>query len=55
MLLRRLPQPVAALSLEQLVTLARQGIPADEIIGRITASGSRNRVSASQLVELMAR
>lgn len=48
----RLPQPVAALPLEQIVTLARQGIGAEEIIGRITQSGSRYRLSASQIVEL---
>jgi hypothetical protein len=48
----RLPQPAAALSLEQIATLARQGIAAEEIIGRIGASGSRYRLSATRLVEL---
>ena len=48
----RLPQPAAALPPEQIVALARQGIAAEEIIGRITASGSRYRLSATRLVEL---
>jgi hypothetical protein len=48
----RLPQPVAALSLDQLVAAARQGIAAEEIISRITASGSRYRLSASELFDL---
>lgn len=47
-----LPQPTAALPLEQVVALVRQGVGATEIIGRITASGSRYRLSATQLVEL---
>ena len=47
-----LPQPVAAMPLEQIVALSRQGIPAEEIIGRITTSGSRYRLSATQIVEL---
>lgn len=48
----RLPQPVAALPLEQVVVLARQGVAADELIGRITASASRYRLTATQVVEL---
>jgi hypothetical protein len=48
----RLPQPVAALSLEQVVALVRQGMAADEIIGRIRQSGSRYRLSATAIVEL---
>ena len=48
----RLPQPAAALPLEQIVALARQGIAAEEIISRISASGSRYRLSATRLVEL---
>jgi hypothetical protein len=48
----RLPQPAAALPLEQVVALARQGIAAAEIIARITASASRYRLSAGQIVEL---
>lgn len=47
-----LPQPIAALPLEQVVVLARQGIAAGEIIARITASASRYRLSAGQIVEL---
>ena len=48
----RLPQPMAALPLEQLVTLARQGVAGEEIITRITASASRYRLSAGQILEL---
>ena len=48
----RLPQPVAALPLDEIVALARQGIGAGEIIARIRASGSRYRLSASRIVEL---
>ena len=48
----KLPQPAAALSLEQIVVLARQGTSAEEIIVRITASGSRYRLSASRIAEL---
>jgi len=48
----RLPQPMAALPLDQVVALARQGIGADEIIARIAASNSRYRLSAGQLLEL---
>lgn len=48
----RLPQPVAALPLEQVVALARQGIAADEIISRMAASASRYRLSARQILEL---
>jgi hypothetical protein len=47
-----LPQPSAALPLEQVVQLARQGVAADELIARITTSASRYRLSASQIVEL---
>ena len=47
-----LPQPSAALPLEQVVQLARQGMAADELISRITASASRYRLSASRIVEL---
>lgn len=50
-----LPQPVAALPLDQIVTLARQGIGAEDLIGRITASASRYRLSATQLIELAAQ
>ncbi|TRZ94852.1 MAG: hypothetical protein D4R84_07975 [Rhodocyclaceae bacterium] len=51
----RLPQPVAALALEQVVALAQQGIGAAEIIARIRSSGSRYRLSASRIVELAAQ
>lgn len=48
----RLPPPVATVSLDHIVTLAREGIAADEIIARIKASGSRYRLSAKQVVDL---
>ena len=48
----RLPQPAAALPLEQVVVLARQGIAAADIIARITGSASRYRLSAGQIVAL---
>lgn len=47
-----LPQPSAALPLEQVVGLSRLGVAADELIARITASASRYRLSAGQIVEL---
>ncbi|MDP2133169.1 MAG: hypothetical protein Q8J99_06130 [Sulfuritalea sp.] len=47
-----LPQPMAALPLEQVVALAREGVAAGEIIARITSSASRYRLSAGQVVEL---
>ncbi len=51
----RLPQPVAALPLEQVVALARQGIAIEEIISRMVASASRYRLSAGQILELAAQ
>ena len=51
----RLPQPVAALPLEQVVALARQGIATEEIISRMVASASRYRLSAGQILELAAQ
>lgn len=47
-----LPPPMAAMPLEQVVALARLGVPAEELIGRIKTSGSRYRLSATQIVEL---
>lgn len=47
-----LPQPSAALPLEQVVELARQGVAAEELIARIRDSASRYRLSAGQIVEL---
>lgn len=50
-----LPQPVAALSLDEIVKLSRQGMPAEEIISRVSSTHSRYRLSASQLLELRQR
>ena len=50
-----LPQPSAALPLDQIVALARQGVGAEDLIARITASASRYRLSATQLIELAAQ
>jgi hypothetical protein len=47
-----LPQPAAAMPLEQIVALARLGLSTEELIGRIKESGSRYRLSAIQIVEL---
>ena len=48
----KLPPPAAALPLDQVVALAKQGLAAGEIIARITASASRYRLSAGQVLEL---
>lgn len=48
----RLPQPVALLPLKQIELLARQGASAEDLIARIAASGSRYRLSATQISEL---
>lgn len=47
-----LPPPLAAVSLPQIVALAREGHGAEEIIVRIVESGSRYRLSASDIVAL---
>lgn len=47
-----LPQPVASLSLDEIVTLSQQGINADEIIKKINASHSRYELSPTQTLGL---
>lgn len=47
-----LPPPAATLPLEQVVALAQQGLAAGDIIARITASASRYRLSARQILDL---
>lgn len=47
-----MPAPVAAVPLEAIVALARQGTGAEEIIERIRASASRYRLGAARIVEL---
>lgn len=49
-----LPQPVAAMPLEQIVALSNLGVPAEELIGRIKTSGSRYRLSATQITSCAA-
>lgn len=51
----RLPQPAAALPLERIVALAKQGVVDDDLIARIVASGSRYRLSASMIIDLAAQ
>lgn len=51
----RLPQPVATMTLDQVVAASGQGLAAEEIISRIAASGSRYRLSAAQLIDLAQR
>ncbi len=47
-----LPQPVANLSLDEVVKLSQQAISADEIIAKIKLSNSRYELSPSQTLEL---
>jgi hypothetical protein len=51
----RLPQPAAALPLERIVALAKQGVADDDLMARIAASGSRYRLSASMIIDLAAQ
>ena len=47
-----LPQPTAALSLQQIVQLSREGVPDDAMIEKIRQTGSSYRLLPSQAVEL---
>ena len=47
-----MPQPVANVSLDEVVTLSQQGISADGIIKKINDSGSRYELTPSQTLEL---
>ena len=47
-----LPQPVANLSLDEIIKLSQQGISADEIIAQIKLSNSRYELSPSQTLDL---
>lgn len=47
-----LPQPVANLSLDEIVTLSQQGVSADEIIKKISTSNSRYELTPTQTLEL---
>jgi len=49
---RIVPKPVPNLSLEELVNLSRQNVPADEIIKKIQASNSQYDLSPSQVIDL---
>jgi len=51
-LARIIPQPVAKLSLEDIVSMSRQGHSAEQIIARIQASDSMYDLSPSQSVAL---
>lgn len=54
-LAQMLPQPQANLSLEEIVDLGRQGVPADDIIDRIRKSGSGYALTPSQVLDLARR
>ena len=47
-----LPQPVANLTLDEVIKLSEQGISADEIITQIKLSNSRYELSPSQTLDL---
>ncbi len=47
-----LPQPVANLSLDEIVTLSQQGVSSDAIIKKISASNSRYELTPTQTLEL---
>lgn len=49
------PQPVAAVSIDDIVALSTGGASADAIVERIRASHSRYRLSATQLLQLRQR
>lgn len=51
-LARLMPPPVATLSLDEIVTLSRNGTPADQIIAKIKETNSQYDLSASQVVVL---
>jgi hypothetical protein len=51
-LARIMPQPVATLSLDDLVRLTKSGIQADELIEKIRSSNSSYDLTPSQIVEL---
>ncbi|MBC7785923.1 MAG: hypothetical protein H7Z18_00315 [Methylophilaceae bacterium] len=51
-LTKLLPQPVANLSLEEVVKLSQQASNADEIIQKISTSNSRYELTPSQTLEL---
>lgn len=47
-----MPPPVATLSLEEIVTLSKQGVSADDIIAKIKETNSQYELSPSQMVAL---
>jgi hypothetical protein len=49
---RLMPQPAPNLSLDEIVTLSKNGTPADTIIARIRDTHSRYALTPSQMVEL---
>lgn len=51
-LAKLLPQPVANLSLEEIVTLSQHGTKADDIIQKINTSNSRYELTPSQTLSL---
>lgn len=47
-----IPPPVATLSLEEIVSLSKSGVSADDIIAKIKETGSQYDLTPSQAVEL---
>ncbi len=54
-LAKLLPQPVANLSLDEIVNLSRQGVNTDEIIKKINTSNSRYELTPTQTLALSKR
>lgn len=50
-----LPQPVATVSLDDIVAMSHAGKPADAIIARLKESHSRYRLAAGQIIDLHAQ
>jgi hypothetical protein len=47
-----MPPPVATVSLDEIVAMSKQGVPADSIIAKIKESNSQYELSPSQMVAL---
>lgn len=47
-----MPPPVATISLDEIVAMSKQGVPADDIIAKIKESNSQYELSPSRMVAL---